>query len=38
VLPIEDLATVHLDFAAMEQGYARPATPGFPLDLRLHSL
>jgi FdhE protein len=38
LLPIEDLATVHLDFAAMEQDYARPATPGFPLELRLQSL
>jgi FdhE protein len=32
---LEDLASVDLDFAALEQGYARPACAGYPLDVRV---
>jgi len=34
-LPLDDLASVHLDVAALERGYARPARPGHPLDARI---
>jgi FdhE protein len=30
---IEDLASVELDLAALEQGYARPAGAGYPVDV-----
>ena len=30
---IEDLASVDLDMAALEQGYARPAGAGYPVDV-----
>jgi FdhE protein len=30
---LEDLASVDLDVAALEQGYARPAGAGYPLDV-----
>lgn len=33
---LDDFATVHLDLAAIEQGYARPQRPGYPLDVRIH--
>ena len=33
LLPLDDLASVHLDALAHERGYARPATPAFPLEL-----
>ena len=29
---LEDLASVHLDIAALEQGYARPSGAGYPLE------
>lgn len=32
---LEDLATVDLDVAALEQGYRRPEPPGCPLGLRV---
>jgi hypothetical protein len=32
---LEDLASVHLDVAAIEQGYTRPAGAGYPLDVTL---
>jgi len=32
---LEDLASVELDFAALEQGYARPAGAGYALDIRV---
>jgi FdhE protein len=34
-LPLEDLATVYLDIAALEHGYARPERPGYSLNARL---
>ncbi len=34
-LLLDDLATVHLDVAALERGYARPARPGYALDTRI---
>ena len=33
LLPLDDLASVHLDALAHERGYARPTAPGFPLEL-----
>jgi FdhE protein len=33
LLPLDDLASVHLDSLANERGYARPLAPGFPLEL-----
>jgi FdhE protein len=33
LLPLDDLASVHLDALAHERGYARPSAPGFPLEL-----
>jgi formate dehydrogenase maturation protein FdhE len=33
LLPLDDLASVHLDNLAHERGYARPTAPGFPLEL-----
>ncbi len=30
---LDDLASVHLDVAALEQGHARPSGPGHPLDV-----
>jgi FdhE protein len=33
LLPLDDLASVHLDALAHERGYARPLAPGFPLEL-----
>lgn len=33
---LEDLATVDLDIAAIDRGYARPAGPGYPVEVRLH--
>jgi FdhE protein len=30
---LEDLASVHFDVAALEQGYARPSGPGYPLEV-----
>lgn len=34
---LDDLASVHLDVAALEQGYVRPSGPGHPLDLTVVS-
>lgn len=34
-LLLTDLETVELDVAALDRGFARPASDGFPLDLRL---
>ena len=34
-LTIKDLDSVELDLAAIEQGFARPAEPGFRLDVQL---
>jgi FdhE protein len=34
-LLLDDLATVHLDLAALERGYKRPARPGYALDTRI---
>jgi FdhE protein len=34
-LLFDDLATVHLDLAALERGYTRPARPGYALDTRI---
>lgn len=34
-LALHDLTTVELDVAAIERGYGRPATPGFPLDVTI---
>ena len=33
LLPLDDLASVHLDTLAQARGYARPTAPGFPLEL-----
>ena len=33
LLPVDDLASVHLDTLAHERGYARPLAPGFPVEL-----
>jgi FdhE protein len=33
---LDDLATVHLDLAALERDYRRPDRPGYEVDLRLH--
>jgi FdhE protein len=33
LLPLDDLASVHVDRLAQERGYARPSGPGFPIDL-----
>ena len=33
VVMLDDLASVHLDVAALEQGYARASGPGYQLDL-----
>lgn len=42
ILPAEiglhDLKTLELDMAALEQEYARPDAPGFPLDVRMEPL
>ena len=35
---IEDLATIDLGIVALEHGYARPAPPGYPLEIRLTKL
>jgi FdhE protein len=32
---VEDLASVHLDIAAVEQGYKRPEGPGYAVDVTL---
>jgi FdhE protein len=32
---LDDLASVHLDVAALEQGYTRPPGAGYPLDVTL---
>jgi FdhE protein len=32
---LDDLSSVELDVAALDQGFARPAGPGCPLDVRL---
>jgi FdhE protein len=34
---LDDLATVHLDLAALEQGYARPQGAGHSLDLEIRA-
>jgi FdhE protein len=34
-LLLDDLATVHLDLAALERGHTRPARPGYALDTRI---
>lgn len=34
----QDLTTLELDMAALEQDYARPDTPGFPLDVQVEPL
>jgi FdhE protein len=34
-LLLDDLTTVHLDLAALERGYKRPARPGYALDTRI---
>lgn len=34
-LLLDDLTTVHLDVAALERGYTRPARPGYALDTRI---
>lgn len=34
---LDDLASVHLDVAALEQAYVRPSGPGHPLDLTVVS-
>ncbi len=34
---LDDLMTVHLDVAALERGFERPATPAYALDARLES-
>jgi FdhE protein len=34
-LLLDDLATVHLDVAALERGHTRPARPGYALDTRI---
>ncbi len=34
-LLLDDLATVHLDLAALERGYKRPARPGYALETRI---
>lgn len=36
-VPLEDLATVELDIAAVERGFRRPERPGFTLDVTLES-
>jgi FdhE protein len=33
LLPLDDLASVHLDTLAQQKGYARPTAPGFPIEL-----
>jgi FdhE protein len=33
VVMVDDLASVHLDVAALEQGFVRPSGPGHPLNL-----
>jgi FdhE protein len=37
VVMVDDLASVHLDVAALEQGYVRPSGPGHPLNLTVLS-
>lgn len=32
---LDDLATVHLDCAALERGYRRPERPGYQVEIRL---
>jgi FdhE protein len=32
-LALDDLASIHLDLAAIERGYSRPAQPGFRIEL-----
>lgn len=34
-LVLEDLATVELDIAALERGFARPERPGYAIDVRI---
>jgi len=34
-VPVEDLATLELDLAAVDAGLARPSQPGFDLEVRL---
>ncbi len=34
-LLLKDLTTLELDIVALEQGYSRPSTPGFPLQLEV---
>ncbi len=34
-LLVDDLTTVPLDIAALERGYQRPETPGYPLESRI---
>jgi FdhE protein len=35
---VQDLMTLDLDLAAIGEGYARPAAPGFALDIRLRPI
>lgn len=35
---LDDLASVHLDVAAIEQGYARPSGPGHPIDVTVTAM
>ncbi|MBI3965078.1 MAG: formate dehydrogenase accessory protein FdhE [Chloroflexi bacterium] len=37
-LSLEDLATLELDLAALEQGYARPSEPAFRLEVEIEPL
>ena len=34
-VPLDDLATVHLDVVALERGYQRPERPGFEVEVRI---
>jgi hypothetical protein len=34
-IPLDDLATIDLDIAAMERGYTRPQQLGYRLDVRM---
>jgi FdhE protein len=36
-LPVQDLLTLELDVAALERGYGRPTTPGFPLAVTVEA-
>jgi formate dehydrogenase maturation protein FdhE len=33
LLPLDDLASMHLDLVAIERGYERPAGSGFRIEL-----